>query len=94
MFSSDHADIKIYKNEISADPYHTDSYSFLGKSEAENIIELEAGFSYYILITHSVINYYHYREEIMFQLIPAKVQRIYEGHPVALTTLQYRYLFL
>ena len=93
MFYSDKADIKIYKNEISADPYHTDSYSFLAKSEAENIIELEAGFSYYILITHSVINYYHYREEIMFQLIPAKVQRIYEGHPVALTTFGYRYLF-
>ena len=71
---SDNIRINFYQNKTSDSPYKTISFEDTYNKNFEGYIELEKGFSYYIQITHSTDLYY--REEIMFQLVPAQVQSI------------------
>ena len=87
---NDNIRINFYQNSTSGEPKYTISLDYSSNSNVEDYIELEKGFCYYVQITHSTNLYY--REEIMFQLVPDKVQRVYEGHPISISTLGFRYL--
>ena len=87
---SDTININIYQASMIFSPYLKDTYVFNTGKNIENVKELERGSSYFIQITHSTNLYF--REEIMFQKIEAIVPRVYEGHPISVTTFGNRFL--